>query len=62
MTAIVGITDGSTVFIGGDSAGSNSYNLTVRKDTKVFRAGEFVIGFTTSFWGNYLLMGGSLPP
>lgn len=50
MTAIVGLvhTDGS-VWLGGDSAGSNSTTVWVRSDEKVFTQGEFVIGFTGSF-------------
>lgn len=52
MTCIVGVVgrDGS-VLIGGDScAGDNhSYSIDTLKDPKVFRSGEFVIGYTTSF-------------
>jgi ATP-dependent protease HslVU (ClpYQ) peptidase subunit len=49
MTAIVGLVSKGTVYIGGDSAGVAGYDLTVRADTKVFRAGPYLFGFTTSF-------------
>lgn len=50
MTCIVGIVDKSKVIIGADSAGVDSgYNRQIRKDTKVFKVGEFVIGCTSSF-------------
>lgn len=49
MTAIAGYTDGKTVFIGGDSAGTAGYSLQTRTDCKVFKNGEMVMGFTSSF-------------
>jgi ATP-dependent protease HslVU (ClpYQ) peptidase subunit len=49
MTAIVGLVQSGTVYIGGDSAGVEGLNLTVRADTKVFRKKRYVFGFTTSF-------------
>jgi len=50
MTCIIGFSLKSKVYIGGDSAGSNStYALTVRKDPKVFRNGPCIMGFTSSF-------------
>jgi ATP-dependent protease HslVU (ClpYQ) peptidase subunit len=49
MTAIVGLSRGGAVFIGGDSAGVSGLDLTVRADTKVFRRGGYLFGFTTSF-------------
>jgi ATP-dependent protease HslVU (ClpYQ) peptidase subunit len=49
MTCIVGLVHLDKVYIGGDSAGSNSWQLTVRKDTKVFRNGDFLIGACSSF-------------
>ncbi len=55
MTCIVGITDGTTVTIGGDSAGSDGWHVSVRSDTKVFRIGPYVLGFTTSFRMGQLL-------
>lgn len=52
MTYIVGLVDKKTkkVIMGADSAGIGSYhNLHIRKDEKVFRNGNFIIGGTTSF-------------
>lgn len=49
MTCIVGLVQGGHVYIGGDSAGVGGLDLTVRSDEKVFRNGECLFGFTTSF-------------
>ena len=51
MTCIVGYIDkeNDKVFIGADSAGIAGYSLSIRKDPKVFKVGEFVIGCTSSF-------------
>ncbi|MEV0400800.1 hypothetical protein [Actinoallomurus sp. NPDC050550] len=49
MTAIVGITDGNTVVIAGDSAGVGGDVTQPRLDAKVFSNGPYVIGYTTSF-------------
>lgn len=56
MTCIVGVVgDNRRVLIGGDSAGIAGWSLTPRADEKVFRAGEFVFGFTDSFRMGQLL-------
>ena len=62
MTCIVGVQDGTDVFIGGDSAGVAGYNITVRSDQKVFRNGPFVMGFTSSFRMGQLLRYSFVPP
>lgn len=50
MTCIVGVVQNGEVFIGGDSAGTNSsYDQSIRTDEKVFKKGDMVFGFTTSF-------------
>lgn len=51
MTCIVGYIDkeNNNVVIGGDSAGSNGSYIVARKDTKIFRNGDFIIGGTSSF-------------
>jgi ATP-dependent protease HslVU (ClpYQ) peptidase subunit len=49
MTAVVGLVQSGSVYIGGDSAGVSGMNLTVRADTKVFRKKRYLFGFTTSF-------------
>ena len=49
VTCIAGIVHDGTVYIGGDSAGIAGYALTVRADEKVFKKGEWIFGFTSSF-------------
>lgn len=55
MTCIVAVRDSGRVWIGGDSAGVSGLDVTIRADTKVFRVGPFVMGFTTSFRMGQLL-------
>ena len=62
MTCIVGIAEGGKVYIGGDSTAAGGYALTVRADRKVFRNGDFVMGFTTSFRMGQLLHHSFSPP
>ena len=64
MTCIVGIAEGGTVWIGGDSAGveTGSLGLVARSDKKVFRNGNFVMGFTSSFRMGQLLAYKLSPP
>lgn len=64
MTCIVGVVDKGAVIIGGDSAGVSTGNLSlvVRNDKKVFRSGDFVMGFTTSFRMGQLLAYNFHPP
>lgn len=63
MTAIAGFihSDGS-VWVGGDSAGVAGLDLTRRADQKVFRNGEFIFGFTSSFRMGQLLRYAFQPP
>ena len=49
MTCIVGLVENGVVYIGGDSSGVGGWNLMLRKDRKVFRVGEALLGFTSSF-------------
>jgi ATP-dependent protease HslVU (ClpYQ) peptidase subunit len=49
MTCIIGIEHNGRCYVGGDSAGISNYDVTIRRDEKVFTNGEFVIGFTSSF-------------
>jgi len=62
MTCIIGIIDkeNNKVYIGGDSAGVSGLSVSVRKDPKVFKRGEFIFGFTSSFRMGQLLMCGDL--
>lgn len=62
MTVIAGLIDKGRVYIGGDSAGVGGYDLTVRADKKVFRNGDFAMGFTTSFRLGNLLQHALTPP
>lgn len=63
MTCIVGMTDGTTVTIGGDSAGVAGYDLSVRADRKVWaRDDGWVFGFTSSFRMGQLLRYKLTPP
>lgn len=62
MTCIVGVIENGTVYIGGDSAGIGGYELTIRKDKKVFRNGDFLIGGTSSFRMLQLLRWSFTPP
>ncbi|MET0386453.1 MAG: hypothetical protein ABW321_10865 [Polyangiales bacterium] len=53
MTCIVAVkveqNGAARIVMGGDSAGVSGLDINIRKDPKVFRKGDFVIGFTTSF-------------
>lgn len=62
MTCIVGITDGEKVTIGGDSLGSSGSHCVKRLDPKIFRKGEFLVGFTDSFRMGQILMCDWEPP
>jgi len=63
-TCIVGLVHSSKVYIGGDSAGVNSWLLAIRKrfDPKVFKNGEMIFGFTTSFRMGQILRYSLTPP
>lgn len=62
MTCIAGVVKDGHVWIGGDSAGVGGYSLTVRADKKVFRNGDFIFGFTSSFRMGQLLRYSFSPP
>lgn len=56
MTCIIGWIDkNKTVYIGGDSAGVNGLNIISRKDPKVFRNKNMIMGYTSSFRMGQLL-------
>jgi len=56
MTCIVGFVDkNKDIYLGGDSAGTSGHNLDVRKDVKVWKKGEMVFGYTSSFRMGQLL-------
>ena len=64
MTCIVGYLDKKTkkVTIGGDSAGVAGLDITIRKDEKVFKVDNFIIGCTSSFRMIQLLRFSFKPP
>jgi ATP-dependent protease HslVU (ClpYQ) peptidase subunit len=62
MTCIVGLISEDKVWMGGDSAGVSGLNITVRKDAKVFKNGNFLIGYTSSFRMGQLLRFKFNPP
>jgi len=49
MTCIVGLSHEGNVYIGGDSMASDGYSKQATALRKVFRVGEFLIGYTSSF-------------
>ena len=55
MTAVAGVVHEGRVHLAADSAGISGWALTVRSDTKVFRNGPYVMGFTDSFRMGQLL-------
>jgi len=62
MTAIAGLIYDGKVYIGGDSAGVDKYDVVVRKDTKVFRVKDFIFGYTSSFRMGQLIRFSFVPP
>ena len=64
MTAIVGLVDKGTVYMGGDSCAGDAQSClkTRMKHPKVFRKGEFIIGYTSSFRMGQLLECELTPP
>lgn len=56
MTCIVGLETENGVIIGGDSAATDGgWDISITRLNKVFRRGEFLIGYTTSFRMGQLL-------
>jgi ATP-dependent protease HslVU (ClpYQ) peptidase subunit len=62
MTCIVGLKHKGKVYLGGDSAGVAELDVTVRNDKKVFRNGDFIMGFTSSFRMGQVLAYKLTPP
>lgn len=62
MTCIVGIEQDGDIWIGGDSAGSDGYDINIRSDEKVFVNDEMLYGFTYSFRMGQLLRYAFVPP
>lgn len=56
MTCIVGIVQKGKVYMGADSAGTDAYyNQQIRRDPKIFRNGDLLIGYCGSFRMGQLL-------
>jgi ATP-dependent protease HslVU (ClpYQ) peptidase subunit len=55
MTCIVGLKENGNVWIGADKASVSGYLMQSTKLDKVFKKGEYVIGYTTSFRMGQLL-------
>ncbi len=55
MTCIVALEFENKVFMGGDSAAVSGWDIQVTAEPKVFRLGEFLIGYTSSFRMGQLL-------
>lgn len=62
MTCIVGWIENGEVWMGGDSAGVAGMGLALRKDPKVFRNHDFLVGYTSSFRMGQLLRFKFAPP
>jgi 20S proteasome alpha/beta subunit len=46
MTCIIGLEAGDDVYVGGDSESANGWDIKVSRLRKVFRVGDFLIGYT----------------
>lgn len=55
MTCIVALAQNGALWMGADSAGVGNYRLQIRRDPKIYRVGDMLIGFTTSFRMGQLL-------
>ena len=55
MTCIAAFVQDGAVWMGADSTGVGGYDLTVRADQKIFRNGEMLFGFMSSFRMGQLL-------
>jgi hypothetical protein len=62
VTCIAAIAEEGRVWIGADSAGVSGWSLTIRRDPKVYRNGQFIFGFTDSFRMGQLLAYALAPP
>lgn len=55
MTCIAAVAHDGNVWMGADSAGVAGFSLAVRRDPKIYRVGDFLFGFTSSFRMGQLL-------
>lgn len=63
MTCIVALVEDSIVYVGGDSAGASGWDIATRADEKIFRNGDALWGYTSSFrMGQLLRYSFTFPP
>lgn len=62
MTCIVGMVRDNSVWIGGDSAGSDDTSICIRRDPKIFKSNGFLIGYSGSFRFGQLVRYKFIPP
>ena len=62
MTAIVGFTKDNTVYLAGDTLGSNSNLKSEYTESKVFKNGSFIFGYTDTFRFGEILEYNFVPP
>lgn len=62
MTCIAAVAHEGNVWMGADSAGVAGLALAVRRDPKIYRVGDFLFGFTSSFRMGQLLGYKFTPP
>jgi len=62
MTIIVAISNGKTVMMGADAAAVGESDMLVRTDPKIYRVGDFLIGFSHSFRVGQLVGNKFIPP
>jgi hypothetical protein len=62
MTCIAAIVEDGKVWMSSDSAGVAGYDLMIRRDPKIYKVGEFIFGFTSSFRMGQLLGYKFAPP
>lgn len=62
MTCIAAIIHDGSIYMGGDSAATSGNTQSERRDPKVFRSGDFIIGFAGSFRQGQLLAHSLIPP
>lgn len=62
MTCIVAIKKDGAVYMGADSAAVGGLSLTVRADPKIYKNGDYIFGFTSSFRMGQLLGHAFVPP
>ncbi len=62
MTCVVALEDNGSIWMGADSASYREDEVLIRQDEKVFKNGEFLIGFSGSFRIGQLLRWSLRPP